>query len=270
LEEKPYYTKETRKHMKTLVTIGRGGTGKTSFVALMTKYFIEIGDTPLLLVDADPDQNLGEMIGIDLKEKGKETISELLAETFLEEGGTTVGIPPTERIENKIWTYGMYEGDYFDFIALGTKWVEGCYCLPNAALKGALESLTKNYKYVLIDSPAGLEHLNRRITSKVNDIFDIIDPSKKSFDHVERAYHIAKGVKIDFENFYVIGGFRFSENLRNHVENALRFEYLGKVACDEKVEEYILAGKSLLDLPSNCPACVSAKKILEKAGYIKK
>lgn len=99
-------------------------------------------------------------------------------DTFLEEGGTTVGVAPTERIESKIWMHGIYEGDYFDFIALGTKWVEGCYCLPNAALKGALESLTKNYKYVLIDLPAGLEHLNRRITSKVDDIFDVLDPSK--------------------------------------------------------------------------------------------
>jgi len=255
--------------VKKVVTIGRGGTGKTSFVALMSKYFIEIGDTSLLLVDADPDQNLSEMIGIDLKEEGKKTISELLVETFLEEGGTTVGVPPTERIENRIWTYGMYEGNFFDFIALGTKWVEGCYCLPNAALKGALESLTKNYKYVLIDSPAGLEHLNRRITSKVDNIFDIIDPSKKSFDHVERAYRIAKEVKIDFKNFFIVGGFRFPENLRDQVEKALKFEYLGKIACDEKVEEYVLTGKSLLDLPSDSPAYVSVKKIMEKAGYIK-
>lgn len=110
--------------MKTLVIMGRGGTGKTSFVALMTKYFIEIGDTPLLLVDVDPDQNLGEMVGIDLEEAGKNTISELLVETFLERGGTTVGIPPTERIEGKIWAKGMYEGDYFDFIVVGTKWTE--------------------------------------------------------------------------------------------------------------------------------------------------
>ena len=54
--------------MKTIVTIGRGGTGKSSFTALMAKYFIEAGQSPLLLVDADPDQNLGEMIGVDLKE----------------------------------------------------------------------------------------------------------------------------------------------------------------------------------------------------------
>ncbi len=64
---------------------------------------------------------------------------------------------------------------------------------------------------MLIDSPADLEHLNRRITSKVNDVFDIVYPSKKSFDHAERAYHIAHEVKIDFENFYVIGGLDFQK-----------------------------------------------------------
>jgi CO dehydrogenase maturation factor len=250
--------------------MGRGGTGKTSFVGLMTKYFIELEKTPLLLVDADPDLNLGEVVGIDLKEKGKKTIAELLVETFLEEGGTTVGVPPAERIENRIWAEGIYEGDYFDFIALGTKWIEGCYCMPNAALKGALGSLTKNYRYMLIDSPAGLEHLNRRITSKVDDILDVIDPSKKSFDHVERAYRVAKEVKIDFENFYVVGGFRFPESLENQVRQTLKIDFLGKVACDEKVEEYVLAGKSLLDLPSDAPAYVSVKKIMERAGYTKR
>jgi CO dehydrogenase maturation factor len=256
--------------MKTLVTIGRGGTGKTSFVALMAKHFIDIGETPILLVDADPDQNLGEMIGVNLKDAEKKTISELLVETFLEQGGTTVGVPPTERIENRIWSYGMFEGEYFDFIALGTKWVEGCYCLPNAALKGALESLTKNYTYVLIDSPAGLEHLNRRIASKVDDIFDILDPSKKSFDHVERAYRIAREVKIDFKNFYAVGGFRFPEGLENRAEKSLKREFLGRIAYDEAVEEHVLAGKSLLELPSDSLAYVSIKKIIEKAGHIRR
>lgn len=236
---------------------------------MMAKHFSEAGDSPLLLVDADPDQNLGEMVGVDLKEVGKKSISDLLVETFLEEGGTTVGVAPTERVENKIWARGMYEGDSFDFIALGTKWVEGCYCLPNAALKGALETLTKNYKYVLIDSPAGLEHLNRRIATKVNDVFDVIDPSKKSIDHVERAYRVAKEVKIAFENFYVVGGYRLPENLRSHVENALKFKYLGKITRDEKVEEYVLEGRSLLDLPSDSPAFASVKEILLSAGYSK-
>jgi len=208
------------------------------------------------------------MVGIDLKEAGKQTISELLVSTFIEKGGTTVGVPPTERIESKIWANGLFESRNFDFLAVGTKWVEGCYCMPNAALKGALESLTKNYKYVLIDSPAGLEHLNRRITSKVNDIFDILDHSKKSIDHVRRAFRIAKEVNIQFDNFYLLGGYRFPAQLGAQAEADLKFKYLGKIAADEQLDEYVLAGKSLLELPQDNAAYVSVKEIMKTAGYI--
>lgn len=253
--------------MKKIVVMGRGGSGKTSFVALMTKYFIEINGTPLLLVDVDPDQNLGELVGVDLKEEGKKTISELLTATFLKEGGTTVGIPPSERMESKIWEKGLYEGASFDLIAVGTKFMEGCYCLPNAALKKALESLAKTYRYVLIDSPAGLEHLNRRIAAKVNDIFDIIDPSKKSFAHVERAHKIVEEIEIEFQNFYVVGGYRFPETLDTEVRKRTSLEFLGRIAYDKEVENYSLSGKSLLELPSTSPAYRSLKKIMERAGY---
>jgi CO dehydrogenase maturation factor len=254
--------------MKLLVVMGRGGTGKTSFTAMMAKYLMERGETPLLLVDSDPDQNLGEMVGVDLYEHGKKSISDLLIETFLVEGGTYVGVPPSERIESRIWSHGMYEGDEFDFIAVGTKWLEGCYCLPDAALKAALESLTKNYRYVLVDSPAGLEHLNRRITSRVDDIFDIIDPSKKSFDHVKRAHRVAKEVKIEFQNLYVVGGFRFPESLEAQARKILPFRFLGRISYDETVEEYVLSGKSLLELPPDTPAYLSVKEIMKNAGYI--
>lgn len=253
--------------MKRIVTIGRGGSGKSTFVALTAKYFIERGETPLLLVDVDPDQNLGEMVGIDLKEEGKKTISELIIETFLEKGGTTVGVPPSERIESKIWESGLYEGSSFDLIAVGTKFIEGCYCLPDAALKKALEGLTKSYSYVLVDSPAGLEHLNRRITSQVDDIFDIIDPSQKSFNHVERAYKVAKEVKIDFRNFYVVAGYRVPEELETEIKNKIRLKYLGKVAYDKDVESRVLSGKPLLELLPSSPAFISVGKLLETAGY---
>ena len=253
--------------MKRLVTMGRGGSGKTTFVSLMTKYFIEKGETPVLLIDADPDQNLSEMLGIDIREEGKRTVSELLVETFLESGGTTVGVPPSKRIESKIWELELYEGEYFDFMAIGTKFIEGCYCLPNNALKNALDGLIKSYEYVLIDSPGGLEHLNRRIASKVDDIFDIIDPSQKSFHHVERAFKVAKEVKIDFNNFYVVGGNRVPEEWEEEVENRTKLEYLGKISYDKKVENFVLYGKSLLDLPETSRAYISIKEILQKAGY---
>jgi CO dehydrogenase maturation factor len=254
--------------MKTIVTIGRGGTGKSSFVALMAKCFVEDGSSPLLLVDADPDQNLAEMVGIDMREAGKQTISELLVSTFIEKGGTTVGVAPTERIESKIWSSGLFESPNFDFLAVGTKWVEGCYCMPNSALKGALGSLTKNYRYVLIDSPAGLEHLNRRITSNVNDILDILDHSKKSLDHVKRAYRIAEEVNMTFDNFYLVGGYRFPANLAVNATTELKLKYLGKIVSDEQLDDYVLIGKSLLDLPSDNTAYLSVKEIMKTAGYL--
>ncbi|MGB9134420.1 MAG: AAA family ATPase [Candidatus Bathyarchaeia archaeon] len=253
--------------MRRLVSLGRGGSGKSTFIALVAKYLIEAGETPILLVDVDPDQNLGEMVGVDLKEQGKKTISELLLETFLEKGGTTVGVPPSERIESRIWEKGLYEGESFDLISIGTKFVEGCYCLPDAALKKALEGLTKTYKHVLVDSPAGLEHLNRRVTSQVDDIFDVMDPSQKSFSHIERAYRVAKEVKIDFGSFYVVAGYRVPETLGAEIEKRVKLPYIGKVAYDKDVEECVLSGKTLLELPSSSPAYVSVKKIMKKAGY---
>ena len=253
--------------MKILIVVGRGGTGKTSFTALATKYLIEIGYKPLLLIDADPDQNLGELVGIDFDQEGKSTLSELVAETFIQGGGTLAGIPPSERMESKIWENGLFEMEDFDLITIGEKWVEGCYCLPNAALKGALEKLAKTYRAIIIDSPAGLEHLNRRITSRVDDIFDLIDPSMKSFNHVKRAHRIIKEVKIDFENFYVVGGYRFPESLEPEVEKRTGLRYLGRISSDKEVEEFVLEGKSLLKIPNSSHAYNSVKKILNKAGY---
>jgi CO dehydrogenase maturation factor len=255
-------------YMKTIVTIGRGGTGKSSFTALVAKALIEAGRSPLLLVDADPDQNLAEMLGVDMKAQGKATMAELIVDTFIQKGGTTIGVPPTQRIESRLLSEGMYESENFDFMSVGTKWVEGCYCMPNTALKAALEGLTKNYEYVIIDSPAGLEHLNRRIASKVNDIFEMLDHSKKSVDHAKRAFRIAKEVDMQFDNFYLVGGYRFPEERSSQAEEELKFKYMGKIVADETVDEYVLDGKSLLDLAPDNPGYLSVKQILKSAGYL--
>jgi CO dehydrogenase maturation factor len=253
--------------MKTLLTRGRGGTGKTSFVALMADYFIGKGETPLLLVDLDPDQNLGEMVGVDLEAEGRKTVAELLADTFIRKSGTTIGIPPSERIENRIWLDGLYEGKDFDLIAIGTKWVEGCYCMPDAALKSALERITKQYRYVLIDSPAGVEHLNRKVTAEVDDLFDILGPSSKSFAHLQRAKRIVDEVGIRYRNFYGVGGFLFPEHLEGNARAAPEIRYLGKIANDPLVTDRAVAGLSLLGLPPETPARRSVDAIMKAAGY---
>jgi len=116
--------------------------------------------------------------------------------------------------------------------------------------------------------PSGLENLNRRITSKVDDIFDILDHSKKSQDHVRRAYKIAKEVDMEFKNFYLVGGYRFPEELGPQAEADLKFKYLGKIEADAQLDDYVLNGKSLLDLPKDNKAYLSVKKILDSLGYL--
>jgi CO dehydrogenase maturation factor len=243
--------------------MGRGGTGKTSFVALMARYLIQKNATPILLVDADPDQNLAEMVGVDLESAGKKTIAELLSDTFIERGGTTIGIPPSHRIENRIWEQGLYEGDHFDLMSVGTKWVEGCYCLPDAALKNALSSITRQYQYILIDSPGGLEHLNRKIASSVDTIFDVMGPSSKSFAHVRRAHRVIQEVGISFDHFYVIGGYAFPEELHARASQETGLPYLGKITQDPVVAAQVLAGRSLLDIPDDSAAFRSITAMLD-------
>jgi CO dehydrogenase nickel-insertion accessory protein CooC1 len=110
--------------------------------------------------------------------------------------------------------------------------------------------------------------LNRRIASKVNDVFDILDHSKKSFEHVKRAYRIAKEVNMEFNNFYLIGGYRFPAELGSKAESELKFKYVGKIVADEQVDDYVLNGQSLLDLPSDNAAYLSVKAIMRATGYI--
>jgi len=246
--------------MRTIVSTGRGGTGKTTFIALLTKYWIK--KKSLLLVDIDPDENLAEMVGIDLQKEGIKTISDILFD--IQKGRVDdelKSLPRPVQIEY-MFHLCLYEGDGFDLFSLGAKWTEGCYCQPNNILKSIIPKLSKNYDYTLIDSPAGLEHLNRKIMSEIDSIVAIVDPSKKSFHNARRSLGIAREIGIKFKDFYVVSNYRFSNNLEGSIKE-LGLKHIGKIDRDENVEECILEGKSLLGLPEDSPAFLSVKKIIE-------
>jgi CO dehydrogenase maturation factor len=255
-------------HKGTIVVTGRGGTGKSTFTALLSRYLGEKGVEPILLVDSDPDESLAEMIGIDLELEKKRSIADVLSEILEERKMATMsGMTPTDKIEPFLFQESLYEGrSFYDFIGVGTKWIEGCYCLPDRSLGQIMDMWGSNYEYVIVDSPAGVEHLNRRITKKVKDVFNILDPSKKSFDNAARSYKIMKEVDIEFENYYLVGGYRFPQELVEEAESQ-PFPFLGRIEPDPRIMEYNIDGKSLFDLPENNPAYQSVKVILEKAGY---
>ncbi|MFH1678090.1 MAG: AAA family ATPase [Candidatus Omnitrophota bacterium] len=254
--------------MKKIVAIGRGGVGKTSFIALLVKYLKTRGRRSILLIDADPDESLAELLGVDLDKLQVNTISDLLFNVrYGNIDDKLKSFSLAEKIEYLINQKALYEGEDFDLLSIGTKWSQGCYCQPNNILKGFIAGLEKSYDYVLIDCPAGIEHLNRRVTSSIDDIYAIIDPTHKAFEHLLRAYKIISEVKITFRNFYLLGNYRFSDKMLDLVGKRAEFKYMGKFEYGRDIEEFNLQGKSLLNIKDDSPAFDSIKNIAVLAGY---
>ena len=108
---------------------------------------------------------------------------------------------------------------------------------------------------VVIDSPAGLEHLNRNIVSEVDDLFIILDPSDKSLTHIKKVKVILKEVGMMYDHFYLVGNYMFDEDSENYFKDAGEI-FLGKIDYDKNVEEYNLKGRTLAETPRRF-TCVS-------------
>jgi CO dehydrogenase maturation factor len=266
-------TKSREKTGRIIMVTGRGGTGKSTFAALASRYL----QPPLLLCDIDPDQSLAAMLGIDLEathiktEIGRDvpikTVSDLTSDiededALLELGGGDL----TVKLPLLLQWYAQYRSERFDLISLGPKWTEGDYRSANYLFEFIVPNVGKNYAHIVIDSPAGLEHLNRRVVAGVNDLFVVVDPSAKSLKHVERVKTITAHVGIKYEHLYVVGNHEFDAEAERLFTGA-GDTFLGKMAFDPAVREYNLKGKSLWELPQDSPACVSARAIMERAGY---
>lgn len=248
---------------RKMVSTGRGGTGKSTFVAIASRYL----PPPLLLFDIDPDMSLATMLGVDLEAEGVRTISDVLYDIQKsKEFGGMASITLPDKISYLLEVDCRYEGKRFDLISLGAKWTEGCYCAPDDILKKDIPKLAKNYATVLIDSPAGLEHLNRKVISDIDDLFVLADASNKSIQHIARVRRIAKEIKVVYEHLYVVGNHEFDGTMEGLMRQTGE-NYLGKIDFDPNVKEYNMLGKSLLELPDDSPACLSARKILADAGY---
>ena len=50
---------------KSIAVAGKGGTGKTTLAALIITRLVLQNEGPVLAIDADPDSNLGDLLGIE-------------------------------------------------------------------------------------------------------------------------------------------------------------------------------------------------------------
>ena len=250
---------------KLIVVTGRGGSGKTAFAALATKYL----PTPQLLIDADADQSLASMLGIDLEESGISTISDVLYD-IRTSGGDSANLgtmPLPKKMEYLLQMSCLYESADFDLLTTGVKWTQGCYCFPNEILRAILPQLAKSYPVTVVDSPGGLEHMNRRIANEIDDLFVVMDTSSKARRNVERLKQISAEVGITYENIYLVANHRFSESRVEPLQQIEDTIYLGRIPADEQVEEYDWNNRSLRELPESSPALQAVGEVLQQAGY---
>lgn len=187
--------------MKIAVT-GKGGVGKTTFTAVLSRLYADEGRT-VLAVDADPDANLGMALGFT-----EEELNEVVPITKMRE-------LIKERTNSTAETFGKFfkinpkVDDIPDMMAkvkngvklllLGT--VEdagsGCVCPENVLLKRIITHLIlRSDDVVILDMEAGLEHLARGTTDCMDSFIVVVEPGERSIQTYHKVSELAADLGI--------------------------------------------------------------------------
>lgn len=190
---------------KRIAVCGKGGTGKTTITSAIVKYLIDKNITPILVVDADPNSNLAETLGVNYNI----TIADVREE--LREANIPQGWSKSDYINLRLQE-ALVEHENFDLIVMGRPEGRECYCFVNELLRNFLSNLSKNYKYVIIDTEAGMEHLSRRTTDNIDLLIITATPTKAAIDTVKKIKDLIPKLKLKIAGVKVI---------INMVENAI-------------------------------------------------
>ena len=254
----------------TIALAGKGGVGKTTIAGMLIKYLVDNGKGPVLAIDADPSANLNMVLGLDMDWTIGDIREDMLAQVkeSLTAGGATMGSLPggiskREHLEYQVRA-SLSEGDYFDLIAMGQPEGPGCYCAVNHNLREVVDSIGKNYAFIVIDNEAGMEHLSRRTTRDVEHLLIVSDPSQRGIVAAGRIAEFRNELDINIENTYLIlnrlNG-TVPEILQEKIDR-MDVPLLGVVPANEELIEFDLSGRPLIELGDESPVYQAIAKIL--------
>lgn len=240
----------------TIALAGKGGVGKTTIAALVIKYLCSKQKGAVLAIDADPSSNLNMVLGLeldwtigDIRENILEEVKSSLSASGAAMGTLPGGITKREFLDYKIKS-SVSEGDQFDLIAMGRSEGPGCYCAVNHNLRDIIDTISRNYRYVIIDNEAGMEHLSRRTTRDVQYLLIISDPSQRGIVAAERIAAFRNEFEINIENTYLIMN-RVSGELPSpliQLIEKLDFPYLGAIPEDSVIRDIEYSGKPIIEI----------------------
>jgi len=244
-----------------IAVAGKGGTGKTSVASLVIRYLLKNGAGPVLAVDADPNANLGESLGLEVKQ----TVG-LILNDFQ---GDKIKIPPGMTKQNYLeykLNEVVVESEKLDLVTMGRGEGPECYCYPNLVLKNFIDNLADNYAYMVMDNEAGMEHLSRRTTQNVNELLIVSNHSVKGVRAVARIRDLVSDLKLVVKRQSVIINFVPTkiDPLVSEELSRLGMEPTAIIPEDEAVYKYDLELKPLLDLPDTSKAVRAVNDLMAK------
>ena len=240
---------------------GKGGTGKTTTAALFIHQLIEHDKKPVLAVDADPNTNLGEALGIaDIR-----TIGMAREEFFGERAKVPAGMPKEAFLEMKL-NETLIETKDFDLMVMGRQEGPGCYCYLNNILRHFIDQMVGAYPFTIIDNEAGMEHLSRRTTRNIDHLALVSDYSIKGLRAGHRILQLIEELDLTVKNKHLIitrAPLKVDAAFQEKMDE-LGIVPLGFVPDDETVRDFDIHQKSFLELPADNPALVEIGRMVKK------
>jgi len=248
----------------TIALAGKGGVGKTSVAGLLIRYLKEKGLTPILAVDADSNANLNEVLGLEVPLTMGDAREEMKSI-----GAQNPNMTKDMLIEMRV-NQALVEEKGFDLLVMGRPEGPGCYCAANTVLASSIESLLKNYRYIVLDNEAGMEHLSRVVAKKIDILLIISDPSRRSVETAFRIRDLARALPITVGREGLIVNQATNGGLPEATQKTIEasgIELLGVIPADEVLAEMDADGRpTAVELEADSPVVEAVFASFDKLG----
>ena len=250
----------------TIAVAGKGGVGKTTTCGMIIDYLTQKNKGPVLVVDADANSNLNEVLGVEV-ETSLGAIREEMAQAEMK-GSIPAGMTKADYAEFK-FNSALIEEDDFDMLVMGRTQGKGCYCYVNGVLKTQVDKYAKNYQYIVMDNEAGLEHVARGTLPHVDTMLLISDCSRRGIQAAARVAEMVQKLELKPGKMGLIvnrapGGV-LDEGVKAEIESQ-GLTLLGVLPQDDGVYRCDCNGEPSAKLPEANPVKQALKGIMQKLG----
>ncbi|MCX8022888.1 MAG: AAA family ATPase [Syntrophorhabdaceae bacterium] len=243
---------------KVIAVAGKGGVGKTTMAGLMVRYLVEeLGSRSVLAVDADPNSNLNEVLGMEVRV----TIGDA-REVMKKE--VPIGMTKDVWFEYKVHE-AVIEGNGFDLLVMGRPEGPGCYCAANTLAKKYIDTLRENYAYVVVDNEAGMEHISRLVTQDIDTLYIFSDATKRGIITAKRIEELILNLNLNIREHYVVVN-RIKAKEEGELEAYARqigIKIEGFIRNDDVLAENDISGRTVFELSKDSQALSDAYRIFE-------